>query len=123
MPPWFYELLESAKTQAGSRSALARKLGMAPTGIIGWEEGGAPGADKLIALLDFMGGDIRRALPGWIPSERHDDEEPVLEQPRTEELEELLHLMQQMRTELADAERRTQKLVARPSARKSRKAG
>jgi SOS-response transcriptional repressor LexA len=65
LPKWFYEVLEAAKEKAGSRAALARALDTRHPTIMDWEEGSVPGLDKFLQLLDYAGGDISRALPGY----------------------------------------------------------
>lgn len=64
LPGWFRPLLDSAKDKAGSRLALARKIGMSHPAIMEWEEGAVPGLDRFLELLEYVGGDISHALPG-----------------------------------------------------------
>jgi transcriptional regulator with XRE-family HTH domain len=65
LPSWFFAALDAAKRKAGSRAALARALQTRHPTIMDWEEGAVPGVDKFLLLMEYIGGDIERALPGY----------------------------------------------------------
>ena len=64
-PAWFADAMVSALAQAGSVTALADKARIPRSSIDSWADGSLPNAEYVERILAFVGGDIRRALPGY----------------------------------------------------------
>lgn len=66
--PWFHDLLLVAFEKAGkSHSTLAKQLGVSRQTIMAWEGTSLPRIDHFVVLVNYLGGDISRALPNYDP--------------------------------------------------------
>lgn len=65
---WFRALImRELERVGGSQNRLSEHLAVHPSLVSRWVLGGSPRAEALPELLRRMGGDIRRAFPGWKP--------------------------------------------------------
>jgi hypothetical protein len=62
---FFSSLVDEAIRKAGGQRMLAEKLELGLATVSAWRGEGLPRLDSFVKLLDYVGGDIRRALPGW----------------------------------------------------------
>lgn len=67
VPAWFLDLLIKGRKLAGTRVRLAQILGVTGPTVIAWESGSMPGITHVEKLINYLGGDIMRALPEWQP--------------------------------------------------------
>lgn len=66
---WVEELVEEGKKNAGGYEQLAEIIGIKRQSLMGWTTGSSPRLFNFIKLLDFLGGDIARALPEYSHNE------------------------------------------------------
>jgi hypothetical protein len=66
---WFQTFIDEAViAEGGNESRLAERLGMKGTSQINrWRNGMEPKLGAAVEVIEALGGDIRRALPGWQP--------------------------------------------------------
>jgi SOS-response transcriptional repressor LexA len=71
-PTWLKGLVAEGARRAGSINALAVQMGFSRPSVADWAKGASePSTSSLVALLEYLGGDINRAMPDW----KHDSTE------------------------------------------------
>jgi hypothetical protein len=68
-PRWLWGMVVAGVEKAGSLEELGKHIHSARPTILGWRDGATPRLDKVEALINFVGGDLSRALPGYDPAQ------------------------------------------------------
>lgn len=64
-PSWVTDLLADAILKAGSAADLAKKLKISPSNFVNYDSGSTPSIQIIERIVNYVGGDIKRALPNY----------------------------------------------------------
>lgn len=88
-PTWVKDLIVEAKVKAGNAANLAKKLHISQANFVNYDSGTTPSIQIIERLLKYVGGDIKRALPSYVPASKeqkvvyeiHDSDDLDFERP------------------------------------------